>query len=480
MLIRGFDKETMKKFFNYFVEHGNFENRKVTYNDKGNVADLVEEGADFDEKVFWEDERFKSKMATLYIKTFFQKKPEDFKTPEFQTACKVFNEKLDLMPDKEEMVKILTALSSETKSYYSLFPEIHTLFENAKRKVGFAEYGLSGSVGYAIVENSKATDMRIYVNPSQKEYRHFLTFLQTRALQEEICLSMKTRMAEVGTRNGKLDNLILYMSKEEFPVVVKILHEYEMLYPTKVAMFGGLPEGLARTKVDWFGFGIEPQCTKIGSLNTFNDFINQLFVKYILPLAVLEDFGKITENIPLSEKHLAIQGKDLREEDAKLLAEVLSHGMYRRPFLKDFADLSHLEEDSNEQTKKKESESSPEYKYSAMRIRTSESETDEGLISYHPIKKKLLNGKEIRLLRWKIATVFYNPEFRKLMKEYYQKHPEVIEEKAQYMLKLFKYIGESSPYLDDNMPFLSKEVVDAFKTMGIELTADADEAESTI
>ena len=66
------------------------------------------------------------------------------------------------------------------------------------------------------------------------------------------------------------------------------------------------------------------------------------------------------------------------------------------------------------------------------------------------------------------------------MQEYYQKHPEVIEEKAQYMLKLFKYIGESSPYLDDNMPFLSKEVVDAFKTMGIELTADADEAESTI
>ena len=473
MLIRGFDKETMKKFFNYFVEHGNFENRKVTYNDKGNVANL-EEGKSVD----IEEEIFKSDIATTIIKIFYKKKPEDFKTKDFQRACKEFHRRIETSPNPDAVKNTLNVIYNSNKShmYYSFFEEIHCLFCHTDGSVPFDKEALSGGVDYDIIENDRAVDLRIYVNPSQNEYRHFVTFLQSKALQEEVVVQMKPRMKGCSSRE-ELDNLILYMSKEDFPKVLNILHEYESLYPSKVAKFGGSIEGLARTKSDWFGFGLEPQKGKSGSIHTFNDFINKLFNDYVLPAVFLEDFDAITEGVPLKEKYRLLKISAIGEDLAKQLAEALAHGINRKAFLRSFVDLSHLKIESDEFTRTSPTNNP---KYSPIRLRVGEGTTEEGLISGYSINKKFLTGGSISISRHTVSKIVANPEFRKLMQEYYQKHPEVIEEKAQYMLKLFKYIGESSPYLDDNMPFLSKEVVDAFKTMGIELTADADEAESTI
>ena len=101
MILNGFDERTMKKAFDWFLHDAPlkdrpnkfdierpfkqkrqpFNTRAVAHTDKPNNPNLNPT------QIVESEKEFKNSMALLYLKTFYGKKPEEFKTPEYRQEC---------------------------------------------------------------------------------------------------------------------------------------------------------------------------------------------------------------------------------------------------------------------------------------------------------------------------------------------------------------------------------------------------------
>lgn len=463
MVIRGFDKETMKEIITHFVsdkrassysgERMLFQTRVVSNNSKGNNQDIT------DENIFKNQERkFKCSMAMLYIKTFYGRKPSDFKTEEYKKESERFNK---ILSSNKELKRRVEKCIEEDNVDFILYELPQDLFYSAFSNVGLSADNIDAQM---FISPSFAPEARIYINPSSSDYLNLMTYIYEEASKQELAILTKTRMSDIG--GPTLDNLILYTSAQDFEKFVKILNAYGEKYPEKVSSYGGIMAALGRSEQDWFGFGFEPQSNpyKPDGNTTFNNEINWLFNNYILPAIMMNDFEGITESLSsedLSEIFASVcKDKELAEE----LVNTLKDPAVRRKFLADFCDLSLASRTSqgyNEENAKLTEEERKGFSPEVMRCDGQQS--DVQLVYRGKVTIKLLNGEEITFSRQNFAQILKNPKLRDAMAKYYSE-PGKIENEADEALSLWKYLGEKLPFLDDKYPFMSKTMTKALES----------------
>ncbi len=465
MVIRGFDETTMRKSFEWFLhdsslsfgERRTFQTRNVQHSGKGSNANLN------DEQMEESEIEFKNSMALLYLKTFYGKKPADFKTEAYKKECERFRSVIESSPNPSSLnAKIEKCLRDGHVNYNSGELPRSVFYER------LSEIGLStdDTAHKIFISPEFITQARIYINPSRKDYAHLMTFLYERAASQELAIGTKTRMSSIG--ESSLDNMIIYTTAKDFPKIVEILNEYGRIYPDKVAQFGDTIECLGRSEQDWFGFGydIQRDINEVSTRGTFNNAIDDLFNSYILPAIMFDDFGEITRE--MGEVELTeIFKKMCKDEDlAKEIALSLQDPILRRKFINNFCDLTYLKEKSNgftrENAKLSEAERkgcSPEQlRFRVDNISGSGQPNDFIILRKEKITIPLRDGRSVVFSRADIAQIMKSNILRTAMEKFYDTEAKVTREVSQ-MLWLWKYSGKNMPYLNDTYPFLNNDMV---------------------
>ena len=253
MILNGFDERTMKKAFDWFLHDAKtmksgkrqpFNTRAVSHSGKGSNANLNAVQINESEK------EFKISMALLYLKTFYGKSPAEFKTPEYREACERLQSIISSSPNSSALKTKIEECISKGRVDYNGGELPRNLFYGRLSEIGLSTDELDHSI---FVTPKFVTQARIYINPSQKDYSHLMTYLYEQAAAQELEIGTKTRLSSIG--GDTLDNMIIYTSAKDFPKIVEILNGYGKKYPDKVAEFGDTIECLGRSEQDWFGFG---------------------------------------------------------------------------------------------------------------------------------------------------------------------------------------------------------------------------------
>lgn len=443
MIIRGFDRETMKKIFDKGLvncsekdKKGNFmlfTNWTLSHKEHGSVANLDYNKTNQNEI----DNDFKNFMALLYLKTFYMKKPSDFKTKVYKKESEKFNNFINnysnpsLLRDKIEQ-----CLRSNMVDFSSNYLPRELFYERlAMDGVGLSK---DSDLTDIFVGVTPRDCVRIYVNPSTKDYSHFMKFLYEQVSKQELVVNAKTRMGTTKT----LDNLILYVPFDNFFNLINILNDYEKKYSDKVLEFGGTMECLARNEHDWYGFGFQSE----GKNSSYSFDINRIFNYYIIPMILLKDFSEITKGMNLEQiTHILSYimmdrtGKIVNSAEnlalIKELALIFDDPVSRIKIINEFYDLSHVKDDPD---------NDPHYS------KDKRFHTDV----YYLCGKSILGIKE----RMCFSKIIKNPLFRDAIKKYYNT-PGKMDEVADRMVELWKYVGKSLPYLNDEYPFFSDAFV---------------------
>ena len=471
MILNGFDEKTMKKVFNFFLNDSitfegkrkrGFVTRILPHSGKGNNAILNEAQINESEK------EFKNSMAFLYLKTFYGKRPEKFKTLEFKQECeRLHSVILESSNPSALRSKIEECLRKGHVDYNS--GELpHNLFYKRLSKIGLATDDLDHSI---FISPKFIAQARIYINPSQKDYSHLMKFLYERAAAEELEIGTKTRLLDIGSY--VLDNMIIYTSAKDFPKIVNILNDYGKKFPDKVAQFGDTIECLGRGEQDWFGFGFETQrdAFKPHGISTFNCAIDDLFNFYILPIVAIDNFDKITKGMNETQLVDIFMNTCKNPRIAKEVALSLQNSTFRRQFIENFRNLTNLREISMGYTRdnaklsvKERNGCSPE------QLRFSIKRGDGGsiiegqfddfvLLQNEIIKIPLINGSSVVFSRNEIAKIIESPILRNAMKEFYDIHNNMVFREVVIMTVLLEYAAKNMPYLNEKYPFLTDEMV---------------------
>ncbi len=458
MILRGFDQSTMSRAFDWFLHdhktlpsgaRRNFKTREVSHSGKGNKPNLTET------QIQQSEREFKNSMALLYLKTFYGKRPGDFKTEEYKKECERLNSYVSRSPDSLK-AKIERYLSNNHVDYFSgELPQ--SLFYARLSDIGLSTD--EGVVHDIFVTPKYVTQARIVVNPSQKDYAHLMIYLYEQAAAQELAIGTKTRLQDI--KEDTLDNMVIYTSAKDFPKIVEILNSYGKKFPDKVAQFGGTIECLGRSEQDWFGFGFEPQRNEINpaGATTFNYFIDYLTNDYILPTIIFDDFGEITKEMSDSQIAEIFMQTCKDSKLAKEVALSFQNPEIRRQFFNGFYDLTKLREQSYRFTR--ENERLPEAERngrSPEQLRYSSQITDLDLLRNENIPIHLKNGNFVAFSRYDIAEIVRSPILRAAMEKFYDT-PAKVERKAEQMLRLWKYVGKNMSYLNETYPFLSNEMV---------------------
>ena len=472
MVLNGFDEKTMKKVFNWILNdsktitgggRGNFSTRSLSHSGKGNNANLNQAQINESEK------EFKNSMAFLYLKTFYGKRPEKFKTPEYRQECeRLHSVILESSNPSALRSKIEECLRKGHVDYNSgELPQ--NLFYEKLSKIGLSTDDTDHDI---FITPKYLMQARIYVNPSQKDYSHLMKFLYERVAAEELEIGTKTRLLDIG--RNELDNMIIYTSAKDFPKIVKILNDYGKKFPDNVAQFGDTIECLGRGEQDWFGFGFETQrdSYKIHGSSTFNCAIDDLFNSYILPVVFVDNFDKITKG--MSETQLAdiFMNTCKNPKIAKEVALSLQDPTIRRQFIENFRNLTNLREISLGYNRDNAILSAEERKgCSPEQLRFTikrggvggaivEGQMDDfSLLQEEKIKILLRNGSSVDFARWDISQIIKSPILRNAMKEFYDTHNNMILREVAIMTSLLEYAAKNMPYLNENHPFLTDEMV---------------------
>ena len=458
MVINGFNEDTIKKALSFvinddFVSKNNtkrlFETRFVSHSNKKNMADLNEK------QTIQADNDFVNSMAFLYLKTFYGKTPDQFKTQEYKNECLRFNSQLEAHPNLKEIEqKIENCLDKGFVDYLNgELPQ--ELFYKKIKDIGLSSDNLDHDV---FVTPSFPTQARIYINPSMSDYCHLMTFIFEQAAKYELELGAKTRMKY--TVGSSLDNLILYVSAKDFPKVVEILQDYGTRYPDKTKNFGDTLECLGRSEQDWFGFGFDPQRDgrKKQGTTTFNDAVNKSFNAYILPAIVLNNFEAISKNLSQAEL-LEIFKKACGESYAEDVVLTLQDSNSRKMFINQFCNLSLINQNSKAFTEQNKNVSDSERNgYSAEQHRFYNTQkTDYEMLELEKIDFILKNGKKLSISRAKFSKIFENINLRSCIKNCYNT-PEKLNSLTKQAVGLWNDLAQNLPYLDKKYPFISNEM----------------------
>lgn len=470
MILNGFDERTMKKAFDWFLHDAKtmrsgkrqpFNTRAVAHSGKGSNANL--NAAQINES----EKEFKNSMALLYLKTFYGKKPEEFRTSEYRQECERLHSMISSSSNPSALKsKIEECLHSGHVDYIS--SELpRNLFYSRLSEIGLSTDELDHSI---FVTPKFVTQARIYINPSQKDYSHLMAYLYEQAASQELEIGTKTRLSSIG--GDTLDNMIIYTTAKDFPKIVEILNGYGKKYPDKVAQFGDTIECLGRSEQDWFGFGYDPQRDAIRPQgnSTFNSAIDGLFNSYILPAIMLDDFGEITKGMSETQLTEIFMDTCKNQRVAKQVALALQDPAIRRQFINNFCDLTYLREKSNGYTRDNARLSEAERNgRSPEQLRFNIERATDGsvvkgqaddfrLLQTEKITIPLRDGSSVVFSRDEIAQIMKSPILRSAMEEFYDT-PEEIDREVAQMTWLWKYAGKNMPYLNENYPFLTDEMV---------------------
>ena len=477
MEIKGFDRETMKKFFISLLTNKpeikfatpkkvrRFSTRTVHHSSKGDIANATSE------EMAASNIEFKHAMAFLYIKTFYGKSDNHFKTMAYKNEREKFNRRLYSSPNHVSLImRIKDCLyknSIDAEDYAFLESILYDELENVNLSMDNSE----NTNIFFKPEPKFPSQVRIYINPSQKDYGHFVEFLFTEAAKQELCLRAKTRQDKIGV-DESLDNLVLYTTNKDFIKIIGILHEYGRRYPDKVAEFGGLLEGLCRTDYEWFGLGFEPQRGTGTNVSTFNSFVDDIFNSYIFPAVIFNSFDELTTGISnkaLIPAFALMFGKGGEAEELALdFIITMRDKTKREKFLFDFCNLSKVLATSNSYNEENKSLSQKELNgLSPLQARPGTQKRDEVLLMKEKINIQLNSGKIIEITREQISEILKSPLLRNILTAYYSQNPEKIGVEIDKMMALWANIGKSFPYLDNNFPYLSCDMVKELENAGI-------------
>jgi len=503
MVIKGFDKSTMKKVFEWMLNteniNGNISagnkhhkfliNKPKLFNTKTCLhEDIVDEyvGSDFItlEDINKIDKKYRDEMALLYLETFYGKKPEEFSSPAYKQECIDLQNKINRSSNPSRLkAKIEQCIRNKSVNYSDgELPE--GLFYARLRNIGLSTDDATHGHANFIV-NDYLIGARIYVNPSQKYYQDLIMFINKEAAKQELDFGMKTKMLGVG--GVVADNLVIYTNNESLGALVEILNKYGKMYPEKIKTFGSSIECLGRSEQDWFGFGTAYQVRLDGGgteRDTFNGLIDEIMNSYVLMGTVMDDFDKITKHMNDGEVSSIFKSICKNEEDSLELAKTFRDEELRNEFLSHFLDLSYVYEKSNKNTEKmKELSEKDRLGYSPQQTRQStinyKMSSDDVEMAIEIIPIKLKNGKTLNFSRRTLSEIFKSLEFRQAMAKYYDS-PEKIEYQAIQMLGLWKNVGVMLPYLDDEYPFLSQALADEMRKQKLIKPLSAKEQKKTI
>lgn len=429
-----------------------FNTRMIPFSQKGNVDNsTAEEMANAEEK-------FVKDTLLLYFKTFYGKKPSDFSNPEYQREAKELIDKINRMPNKKRVMQAIeNAIKENDITQYQKLLSTELFGDDLEYISLHAD---NSDTSFFFTKFS--SQARIYVNPSTKDYGHFVSFLYEKAAEMQLDVKTKTRLSRIPTATT-LDNLIIYTTDKSLPHLLIILDEYAKLYPKKVEQFGSTPAAFGRTEHEWFGIGFEPQKKFLDpkynshheGISTFNSFIDDVFGNYIMPAIWLEDFPDIFASIPKDQMIDALTTVFDNKETARQFLLVMNVPPYRKQFLKNFCDLSKVKSQSDQYTQEMKNLPKDHLHGLDPTYVREYSQSDEKLMAREKIECSLLTFEKIKISRSSFSELFALPIMRNAISEYFRKNANEVADKVRQMSTLWENIGKNFPFISPQHPFLS-------------------------
>lgn len=459
MEIKGLDNLTMSKLFYAYIKQEDYVNvpqkfhaRMIAFSKKGNVNNSTTE------EIANAEEKFMKDTLLLYLKTFYGKKPSDFSNPDYQREAKELAEKINNLPNKQKVIlAIENAIKENNITQYQKMLSTELFGDDIK----YISLDADNS-DTSFFSTNFSSQARIYVNPSTKDYGHFISFLYEKAATKQLDIRTKTRLLRI-KKSTSFDNLIIYTTDKSFPHLLLILDEYAKLYPEKVKEFGTTPAAFGRTEHEWFGIGFEPQKKYLDpksqphheGISTFNSFIDNVFGNYIMPAIWLEDFPDIFASIPREKMVDALTTIFSDKKTAENFLTTITNKPYGKAFLKNFCDLSKVKSQSDQHTK--EMKMLPKdhlHGLDPTYVRKA-NQSDDYIMMKEEIECSLVGSEKVKLTREKIAKFFTLPIIRDAITEYYNNNANEIADKIRQMSVLWENIGKNFPFVSTQHPFLS-------------------------